>query len=73
LSSDRLKTAIDLLMLTKNCQKTEKLNLKVSYSSKKFHNFSSLYSLNLCLELRDYSYVIFYINGHLRISILALA
>jgi hypothetical protein len=42
LSSDRLKTAIDLLMLTKNCQKTEKLNLKVSHLSKKFNNFSSL-------------------------------
>jgi hypothetical protein len=47
LSSDRSKKAKYLLMVTKKCQKTEKLNLKVSYSSKKFKQcfqfvFSSL-------------------------------
>jgi hypothetical protein len=73
LSYDRLKKAIYLLMFTKNCHKTEKLNLEVSYSSKKFNNVSSLFSFILCLELRDYSYVIFYINGHLRIFIITLA
>jgi hypothetical protein len=70
LSSDPWKKAVYLLMFTKNCQKTEKLNLKVLYSIKKFHNVSSLISLYLCLDLRDYNNVIFYINGHLRHFIL---
>jgi hypothetical protein len=73
LNSDRSKKAIYLLVFTKNYQKTEKLNLKVSYSCKKFNNGSSLFSLHLCLELRDYRNVIFYINGHLRIFISSLA
>jgi hypothetical protein len=72
LSSDRLKKAIYSLMFTKNCQKKEKLNLKFLYSSKKCNNVLSLFSLLLCLELRNYSNVILYINGHLRnISTLA--
>jgi hypothetical protein len=66
LSSDRLKKAIYILMFTKNCQKTEKLNLKVSYSSKNFNNVSNWFSIFLYPKLRDYTNVIFYIHGHLR-------
>jgi hypothetical protein len=73
LSSDRLKKAKYLLMFTKKCQKMEKLNLKVSYSSTKLNNFSSLFSLLLCLELGDFSTVIFYRNGHLGIFFSTLA
>jgi hypothetical protein len=53
--------------------KDGKLNLKVSYTSKKFTNDLKKTSLLLCPELRDYNSVIFYIILHHNFFISTLA